>query len=847
MNFHAIASAVTWFYLSYFIAINFFYLFLNIVSFFAIRRYVQWRALHTLPRVYGGFEIPITILVPAYNESATIADSVRSLLQLDYPEYEIVVVNDGSKDDTLEVLKKEFSLKPFPEATQARLKTQPVRGTYISTRYPNLKVIDKENGGKADSLNAGINSARHPLFCCIDSDSLLQRESLKQVVQPFLDDPTTIAAGGTVRIANGCRVDKGFMLGAGLPRNYLGLMQIVEYLRAFLFGRMGWSPLNCILIISGAFGLFKKEIVLEAGGYLTNTVGEDMELVVRLHRHMRLRGKPYRISFVPDPICWTEAPQSFRVLKNQRIRWQRGLCEALWLNRSLLFNARGGAVSWVAYPFMLFFEALEPLIQVSGYVLTLTFFSMGAISSEVLISFLVVMVGLGVLLSVNALMLEEISFHIYPGFRQSFVLFLFSLIENLGYRQLNSFWRLIGFFQWVFRSKAKWGHMARQGIGNPQVLKSCILTFLSVVLIAGSAAASPHRDRLMAKAAQADMRRDFIASRGIYFKILKKNPADLEAKTRLAFATAWIGDYVKARALFEEVLSASPGNRDALLGRASVFYWQGDRVAARNDVDELLQKNPNDAEAAALREKILKSEGAGSKDAWKVRAGYEFQHITFAPDAHGFSASAQYDRKKEWSLQGAYRHLRKFGDEAHQGSLGAGFWAAPNTHFLLESTFAPGQAILPNQSYSAEIDQIFWKVLVPFARYRFADYRSVDVHDFQVGLTWYFLPHWAVQGRYAPSIDDFGTRSETNHSMAFQAIWDPLDHLGVFAGYARSEESFDSGNPVTPIGSFSAQHGFGGVRWRFYKGFGVDVSVDYEKRSTGASLTYVDAGLTYEW
>src|SRR5262245_46626816 len=293
-----------WFILMYFVAINLGYLSLNLISIASIRRYLEARALDELPRAQSGFEPPVSVLVPGYNEEATIADSVRSMLQLNYPEYEVIVVNDGSRDGTLEALKREFALVPFPEAYRRRVESKPVRGIYRSTIFPNLRVIDKENGGKADALNAGINAARYPLFCGVDADSVLERESLRRVAQPYSEDPTTIAAGGTVRIANGCDVSGGFLVGVGLPRNALALFQIIEYLRAFLFGRMGWSPMNAVLIISGAFGLFRKETVVAAGGYRTDTVGEDMELVVRLHRLHRVRAKPYRITFVPDPICW---------------------------------------------------------------------------------------------------------------------------------------------------------------------------------------------------------------------------------------------------------------------------------------------------------------------------------------------------------------------------------------------------------------------------------------------------------------------------------------------------------------------------------------------------------------
>ncbi|MDP2238947.1 MAG: glycosyltransferase [Burkholderiales bacterium] len=453
--------AAQWFFLLYFIGLNSGYILLNLLSYQSLKRYVEEHSLDDLPRSLSGFEPPVSLLVPAYNEEATIASSVRSMLQMNYPDYEVIVINDGSKDGTMEALRREFALVPFPEAYWKRIETKPVRAIYRSTRHPSLRVIDKDNGGKADALNAGINASRYPLFCGVDADSILERDSLKRVVEPFLENPHTIASGGTVRIANGCVVDNGFLVSVGLPANFLALLQIVEYLRAFLFGRLGWSPLNAVLIISGAFGLFRKDSVVAVGGYRHDTVGEDMELVMRLHRWHRMRRIPYRIVFVPDPICWTEAPESLRVLKNQRVRWQRGLCESLTLNLGLLFHPRGGAPGWLAFPFMALFEWLGPLIEVVGYVFMISAFAMGIVSAEAFFIFMLVALGFGLILSVSALLLEELSFHIYPKPRQLAVLLAVVIIENFGYRQLNSLWRLWGLLLWMTRSKGKWGEMTR--------------------------------------------------------------------------------------------------------------------------------------------------------------------------------------------------------------------------------------------------------------------------------------------------------------------------------------------------------------------------------------------------
>ena len=454
---------MTWLILGYFVLLNVGYLTLNLLAAIALYRNNQEKVLDGLPQVYTGLEPAISILVPAFNEEATIAASVQSLLQLTYSEYEIIVINDGSCDHTLDVLVREFSLTPFPETCRGQIATQPIRNIYRSTRHPNLRLIDKHNGGKADSLNAGINAARHPLFCGVDADSMLERDSLQRVVKPFLRHPEMVASGGTVRVANGCKVKDGYLLRVGLPRNPWALLQVVEYLRAFLFGRLGWSQLNAMLIISGAFGLFKTETVIDIGGYRTQTIGEDMELVVRMHRLLRQRGIPYRIEFVPEPVCWTEVPEDRVTLKNQRIRWQRGLSESLASNWGLMFSRNGGAPGWLAFPFMVLFEWLGPLLEFAGYVFMMIAVTFGLISWTAFAIFLFVAIGLGILLSASGLLLEEMSFHLYPKARHLAALGLMAVLENFGYRQLNNFWRLIGLYHWALQHKSQWGAMKRKG------------------------------------------------------------------------------------------------------------------------------------------------------------------------------------------------------------------------------------------------------------------------------------------------------------------------------------------------------------------------------------------------
>ena len=454
-----------WFFFLYFIFLNSSYFLLNVMAFFRLGYYLESRDIGTLPQVYSELELPISILVPAFNEALTIEESVRSLLQLRYSEFEVIVINDGSTDDTLEILKKAFTLKEIPEAYRVRLTTQPVRAIYRSLQHPTLRVIDKENGGKGDALNVGINDARYPLFCGVDADSMLHPDGLRLLVRAFLEEPRTVACGGTVRIANGCEINGGVLAHTGLPSNLLALFQIVEYLRAFLFGRLGWVPLNALLIISGAFGLFHKETVVRAGGYRVDTVGEDMEMVVRLHRTLRREGRPYRITFVPDPVCWTNAPEVLATLKNQRVRWQRGLGESLCMNWSLMFSRSGGLPGWFAFPFMILFDWWGPVFEIGGYIFMFYAFLWNILNTEAMVAFLLVAIGMGVLLSTSSLLLEERSFHIYPKGRQTFALFVVSILENFGYRQLITFFRLYGLLKSLFGGKSRWGRMRRRTLG----------------------------------------------------------------------------------------------------------------------------------------------------------------------------------------------------------------------------------------------------------------------------------------------------------------------------------------------------------------------------------------------
>ena len=452
--------------LAYFLILNTLYLVFAGVGWVKLRQHRRRWTSRELGSIMRSPATPgISIVAPAYNEEATLGESVRSLLLLNYPQFEVVLVNDGSKDKTLEVAVREFELLRAPAGHAQPLPSKAVRGVYRSPSFPDLTVIDKENGGKADAINAGINAARYPLVCVIDADSLLEEHALTRAVLPFLENPTTIAAGGIIRIANGCTVERGRVTHVALPKTALPLFQVIEYLRAFLPGRVTHSALNALLIISGAFGMFRKDAVVAAGGFRHDTVGEDMEIVTRLHHIYRTRGEKYRITFQPDPVCWTEAPDSIRVLSRQRDRWQRGTLQVLSYYKYMLFNPRYGTVGYFAVPYYLFFEAIGPVVELLGYVVTIGAVSFGLVDWVFAELLFLVAIVYGTLNSLLAIVLEEISFRRYPRVRDLMKMAAYGVLENFGYRQMTTWWRVRGIVAY-FRGVQSWGTMTRKGFGG---------------------------------------------------------------------------------------------------------------------------------------------------------------------------------------------------------------------------------------------------------------------------------------------------------------------------------------------------------------------------------------------
>jgi cellulose synthase/poly-beta-1,6-N-acetylglucosamine synthase-like glycosyltransferase len=453
----------------YYAVLNGLYVTLTVLAWIGMSEDVRARRYVALDEVFRSPLTPgISVLVPAFNEEAVIVESVRSLLALRYPRHEVVVVSDGSTDNTIGALKEAFDLAPVRTALRDGVPTAAVRGTYVSRRDRRLLVVDKENGGRSDALNAGLNAARHPYVCVIDADSLLEEDALLKVSKPILDDPDVLAAtGGTIRIANSCRVDHGRVVEAHVPSSPLAAIQVVEYLRAFLVGRVGWSRINALGIISGAFGLFHRSLVEAVGGYWTNTVGEDFELTLRLHHHLRQRDEPYRIAFVSDPVCWTEVPEDLMTLGRQRRRWQRGLWEGLRRHQRMFLNPRYGVIGLVALPYFALFEFLSPLFALLGLLVTVLLWAIGAISTSYVLLFFVVSIGLGLLLTTAALALEELAYRRYSR-SETVRLLGYAVLENLGYHQLHDIWRTIGYVD-IARGKKGWGVQQRRGFAAVDV------------------------------------------------------------------------------------------------------------------------------------------------------------------------------------------------------------------------------------------------------------------------------------------------------------------------------------------------------------------------------------------
>ena len=454
--------------LLYFVLINTSYLVLILLGALDFRSYLRGRK--TVIDTLGGELTPgVSLLVPAYNEEAGIVTSVKALLSLRYPRHEVVVVDDGSADGTLARLVEAFDLVDLPRDVPQDIPVRAnVRGVYVPRDgRTRLVVVAKENSGRSEALNLGVNVASEPLVAMIDADSVLEPDALLRVAKPFADDPTrVVATGGTIRPVNGCRVVSGRIIDVEAPRTWLPRIQLVEYLRAYLVGRTGWSRFGGLILISGAFGLFRRDVLVDVGGLDPDSIGEDFELVLRIHRRMRDQRADYRVEFVPEPVSWTEVPSSLKVLRNQRRRWHRGLWETLWQYRGMLFRPRYGRIGFVALPYYWAFELIAPLLEFYGIIVVPLALLLGVINIPFALLFLALAYGYAIFVTLAAMALEEWAFHRHERWRDLALAFGASILENIGYRQLTVLWRLEGWWASLRGKKQVWGVMTRTGFNE---------------------------------------------------------------------------------------------------------------------------------------------------------------------------------------------------------------------------------------------------------------------------------------------------------------------------------------------------------------------------------------------
>lgn len=446
------------------------YLVLTVFSAVTLRKYLRKNSYVDYNSIVASPLAPsLSVIAPAFNESETIIDNIRTLLSLYYNNYEVVIVNDGSKDDSLEKIIAAYELEKVNYYFDYRLPCKRIRGVYKSRNrsFKKLTVIDKANGGKADSLNAGLNVCRNDLVVSIDADSIMEPDALLKLVKPFMEakEKRVIGVGGVIRIANSCEIADGHIQKVNLPKKFLPRAQVMEYTRAFLMGRMAWSELDGLLLISGALGMFDREIVIKSGGYSTSTVGEDMELVVRIRRYMSEHGLDYDVVYIPDPLCWTEVPSSLKVLARQRSRWTRGTMETLYTHRKLFFNRKYKKLGLLGYPYWLAFEYLAPIIEFLG----ICWFTFLVITGSLNWPFFLLLLGFvyffAVSLSIWSVLFEEITFHKYEKRRDVMRLVAIAFLEPLFYHPLVMLMNIKGNVDKLLQ-RNKWGKMERKGFGK---------------------------------------------------------------------------------------------------------------------------------------------------------------------------------------------------------------------------------------------------------------------------------------------------------------------------------------------------------------------------------------------
>jgi cellulose synthase/poly-beta-1,6-N-acetylglucosamine synthase-like glycosyltransferase len=465
-----ILSIIHYFFLIFSLIAITSYIILGIISTLETIEYIKKNRFVNYKEILSStFSPSISIIAPAYNESLNIVENVRSLLSSHYVNYDVIIVNDGSKDDSLSKLIEAYDLIQIDHYINEQIKTKPLRkGIYKSTNpaFDKLTVVDKENGGKADALNMGLNISKNKYVACIDVDCLLLEDALQKMIKPFLETTETkvIAAGGVIRIANSCIVKDGKLLDINFPKTWLEQGQILEYFRAFLLGRMAWSRLNGLLVISGAFGIFDKKIAIKVGGYDTNTVGEDMEIIVRMRRYMEDQKQKYKVAYIPDPLCWTEAPDNYKTFISQRNRWTRGTIETLKKHRKIGFNSKYKSLGLISYPYWFFFERMAPIVEVAGIIYFGILIALEEVRWDYALAFIVVAYLFTVLFSIVAIASEELTYHQYKKKSIGFRLIMIAFLEPFVSHPAILYSAIKGNIDYYFYKKIEWGHMTRKGM-----------------------------------------------------------------------------------------------------------------------------------------------------------------------------------------------------------------------------------------------------------------------------------------------------------------------------------------------------------------------------------------------
>ena len=408
------------------------------------------------------YYVPISVVVPAYNEEVTITETIRSLLNLDYRIYEIIVVNDGSKDGTGELVAETFQLRQVDRPIRRQLPCAEVLSVWESVeadRVP-ITLINKANGGKADSINAGINAAKYPYFVCMDADSILQKDSLSMIAVPVLENQDVVAVGSMIRISNDCVFENGELVQLRLPKRLTPAFQVLEYERSFLASRILLDKFNANLIISGAFGLFKKDAVINVGGYHAGCVGEDMELIMKLHAYYRANHLPYQIKYAYNAVCWTQAPERFRDLLKQRKRWHIGLMQSMLGHKSVFTKG--------SYLYYLFYELLSPVIELMGLLVTFLAYVYHLVSLRYMLTLLLIYALFSSMLTVISFVTRNYLSNIRVRSVDVLKAFLLCIPENVLIRFILAWTRILAIFFWRGK-KTRWGEIKRKKIDYNQV------------------------------------------------------------------------------------------------------------------------------------------------------------------------------------------------------------------------------------------------------------------------------------------------------------------------------------------------------------------------------------------